>query len=101
MLARMFDKPLYLRRGHITHEINDLEDAMDFLEAWPDAEKGMTYEMALKACDDAYIGKIPIDAARETLEIFARKESVLSSVEELLPKIKLGGGGMSGPGGPM
>ena len=66
-----------------------------------DAEKGMTYEMAVKACDEAYVGKIPIDAARETLEIFARKERVLSSVEELLPKIKVGGGGISGPVGPM
>ena len=91
-MSENFAKPLYLRNGSYIQEIIGLDDALDFLEEWPEDRRTLPFELATEACLDAYVGKIPVGSALDNLERFAKGAKVLACVEELLPlKPKAGG----------
>jgi hypothetical protein len=49
MNSKVFDRPLYLReRSELIREITCLEDAIDFLEEWPERDRDIVRDVALK-----------------------------------------------------
>ena len=83
-MAQMpFNKPVYVRRRFHVEEITCVDDASDFLEAWPAAHRDLTYEMAAKACREAYLGHFPAGAVEDTFTKWARRNRILCSLEEV------------------
>jgi hypothetical protein len=83
MARALFVHPIYLRDKHFIQEITSLDDAFDFLEEWPEERRDLIYEMAVKACREAYCGRFPLEAAEKTLRRFAQKAGILSDVEDV------------------
>ena len=59
MNNRSFAKPVYLWDKHFVREITCVDDALDFLEAWPEARRDIIHEAALRACTKAFDGLVP------------------------------------------
>lgn len=73
MALALFDRPLFVQHKHHVEEIATLEDAFDLLEAWPTEQRGLSHEVLMKACRQAYRGIFPLSALRLNLERFLRK----------------------------
>ncbi len=81
-MARMlFDPPIYVTRRCYIEEIACLDDALAFLEGWPDEHRDIIYDTVLRACSEAYIGKFPFEAVHEAFRRFALKAGVLTEIE--------------------
>ena len=39
----LFNQPIFLDRGRYVQEIATLEDALDFLEEWPENKRDLAY----------------------------------------------------------
>ena len=83
MATTYFDRPLFVQRTHFVDEIASLEDAFDLLEVWPADQRGLAYEVLMKACEDAANGRFPIPAVRENLQRFLKKAGVLADIEDV------------------
>ncbi|WEX75553.1 DUF982 domain-containing protein [Sinorhizobium numidicum] len=83
MATMLFDRPIYVKRKHYIEEITCLDDAFDFLEDWPSDRRDLVYEMAGKACREAYAGTFPLAAAQETFRRFAKKTDILCKIEDV------------------
>lgn len=96
MAAWLFDPPLFIRRGQqLVEEVTGLDDAFDFLERWPLERQDAGYEVTVKACRDAYCGRLLLETARETFQRFAQRVGILESIENVPafgPKGKTGAG---------
>ena len=60
-----------------------LADAFEFLERWP--EPGTDYQTALRACQRAHDGHLPLSVARDAFAGFARSVKILEPVSTALP----------------
>lgn len=80
----LFNQPIFLDRGRYVQEIATLEDALDFLEEWPENKRDLAYETVASACLKAYAGVFPQNAAEAAFRKFARRNGILTS-GDLLP----------------
>lgn len=88
MNDRLFSRPLFVRAGkYIVQEIATIGDAIDFLSEWPECERDIVHETALRACIEAHDGLKPLDAARNAIRGFARKKGILENPAEAMPWI--------------
>ncbi|MFI0843004.1 DUF982 domain-containing protein [Mesorhizobium sp. IMUNJ 23232] len=77
-INRCFDRPVYLADGPSSVcEILDAADAIEFLEEWPAELKDTASEVALRVCRRAHDGLVPISAARNAIEGFAKLAGIL------------------------
>ncbi|TGQ34666.1 MULTISPECIES: DUF982 domain-containing protein [unclassified Mesorhizobium] len=58
-------------------EINDVNDAADFLQRWPIDRRGHVYRSALNACSAAIAAQIPAGDALKAFTGFARVTGIL------------------------
>jgi hypothetical protein len=78
MNNRSFAKPVYLwDRTHLVRQLSCVEDALDFLEEWPEEKRDIIYETALRACTKAYDGLVPAKVARDAMLGFGTKKGIL------------------------
>jgi Protein of unknown function (DUF982) len=81
MSERTFDSPVFVRVAEgLIQEIACLEDALDFLEEWPERQRGLIYETAERACHRAFDGHVPLKVARDALVAFAGTAKILEDV---------------------
>lgn len=59
------------------HDIEDLEQALHFLRAWPADRRGPVYHAAYNACTAAREGYLTVEEARKSLTGFARITGIL------------------------
>ncbi|MBY3168846.1 DUF982 domain-containing protein [Rhizobium laguerreae] len=83
MTSTLFDRPLFVKRGHHIQEVASLEDVFDLLDDWPAERRGMTYEVLVKACRLAAQGILPLNSIRENVRRYLIKERALANIEEL------------------
>lgn len=78
MKTEAFGTPIFVKRAaYIVQEIVNLDDAIDFLDEWPEDRRDLVHETALKACHDAYDGRIPPSAACAAFCGFAKRAAIL------------------------
>lgn len=92
MSADAFGNPVLLRNGaNIVHEISDIGDATFFLEQWPLKKRDLVHEVALNACYDVLSGLKPVEAARNAVIGFARRNEILfedgEAIDTAMPAI--------------
>ncbi|OHV81636.1 DUF982 domain-containing protein [Rhizobium sp. LCM 4573] len=86
MIAKMFDRPVYLKeRRDLVREINCVEDAIDFLEDWPEPDKDLDHEAALRTCYMAQDGLKPLRVARDAIRAFGAKKGILMKAPAVRP----------------
>lgn len=59
------------------NEILDLDQALQFLRAWPRNRRGPVYHVAYNACSAARDGHLTVEEARKALSGFARITGIL------------------------
>lgn len=70
-----------------------LDDAIDFLEEWPEREGDVIHDATLKNCYLAYDGHKPIHVARDAIRAFGKKKGILVKAPAVLPwMVKVGSG---------
>jgi hypothetical protein len=75
---RAFGKPIYLKDGkYLIREIASVEDAIYFLEEWPDEKRDALHDIALKTCFLAHDGHKPAKVARDAMRAFGAKKGIL------------------------
>lgn len=99
MNERLFDRPVFVKDGaYIIREIATLDDAIEFLDEWPDTRRDIIHATAWKACCDVFDGHKPLYVARGAFEGFAKRAKILEDPASVMPWIstaKSGGGRMS------
>jgi hypothetical protein len=100
MSQRSFDRPVLVKDGQVmVEEIESLAHAFDFLQRWPDDRRGPVYDTALRACQRAYDGQVPLAVARDAFAGFARSVKILEEISAAMPWMagsKTGHGGVTG-----
>jgi Protein of unknown function (DUF982) len=78
MINKHFENPVFVRNSDaVVQEIAQLEDALYFLEDWPEKRRGPIYETARRACMAAFDGHFPVASARKAFVGWARSANVL------------------------
>lgn len=78
MNSKVFDRPVYLKeRKELIREITCLEDAIDFLEEWPEKDRDIVYDATLKTCYMAFDGHKPLRVARDAIRAYGKKKGIL------------------------
>jgi len=86
MNDRTFARPVFVRNGQLMiEEIGCLDDAFDFLGAWPKNRRGPIYDTAFRACQRAYDGHVPLSVARDAFAGFAKSVKILEDVSAPMP----------------
>jgi len=86
MSERTFDNPVFVRAAEgLIQEIACLDDALDFLDEWPEHRRGVIYETAKRACHRAFDGFVPLKVARDAFAGFARSVKILEDVSAAIP----------------
>ena len=83
MIEKRFDRPVRVT-NHLAgtvQEILSLEDALYFMDEWPEVRRGTIYTTARRACHGAWDGHYPLDAARRAFEGWARSARILDGVD--------------------
>lgn len=94
MNARMFGRPVYLKwRKDRIREIMTLDDAIDFLEEWPERERDVVHDATLKTCYMAHDGPKPIHVARDAISAFGKKKGILIKAPAVVPWMVEAGSG--------
>ncbi|MGK6317442.1 DUF982 domain-containing protein [Neorhizobium sp. DT-125] len=84
MIPKLFDRPVYLKeRKDLVREITTLDDAIDFLEDWPEGDRDLIHEVTLKTCYMAH--HKPLNVARDALRAFGRKKGILVKAPAVQP----------------
>ncbi|MBY5325527.1 DUF982 domain-containing protein [Rhizobium leguminosarum] len=83
MTSTLFDRPIFVKRGHHIQEVASLEDVFDLLDEWPAEKRGMPYEVLVKACRLAAQGIFPLNSLRENVRRYLIKERALANIDEL------------------
>ncbi|NGN42939.1 DUF982 domain-containing protein [Mesorhizobium sp. CGMCC 1.15528] len=75
-----FFMPVRLVAGsdEIVTEIYSVDQALDFLQAWPVGRQGPVYRTTLKACTAAMIDQVTAEDARRSFMAFSRMTGLLS-----------------------
>ena len=63
------------------NDIEDLEQALQFLRDWPEDRRGPVYQAAYNACTAARDGYLTVEEARKSLSGFARITGILQKSE--------------------
>ena len=63
------------------HDIEDLDQALQFLRNWPADRRGPVYQAAYNACTAAREGYLTVEEARKSLSGFARITGILQKDE--------------------
>jgi hypothetical protein len=99
MISKMFDRPVYLKeKRDLVREITTLDDAIDFLEDWPEGDRDLIHEVTLKTCYMAHDGHKPLNVARDAVRAFGKKKGILMkepAVQPWMVKTPAGGGRVS------
>ncbi|GLS34473.1 hypothetical protein GCM10010869_00610 [Mesorhizobium tianshanense] len=99
MNDRTFDRPVFVKTGEVrVEEIGCLADAFRFLQEWPKNRRGPIFDTALRACQRAYDGQVPMSVARDAFAGFARSAKILDDISAAMPWMtapKTGHGGVS------
>src|SRR5690606_7579071 len=99
MIWKLFDRPVYLKeKKDLVREITSIEDAIDYLEEWPERQRDLIHEAALKTCYMAHDGLKPLRAARDAIRAFGKKKGILvkqPAVQPWMVKTPNGGGRVS------
>ena len=86
MSERTFDSPVFVRAAKgLIQEIGCLEDALDFLDEWPEHRRGVIYETAKRACHRAFDGFVAVKVARDAFAGFAKSVKILEDVSAAMP----------------
>lgn len=86
MISKLFDRPVYLKeQKNLVREITAVEEAIDYLEDWPERERDLIHEAALKTCYMAHDGLKPLRAARDAIRSFAKKKGILAKEPAVKP----------------
>lgn len=86
MNAKTFDRPVYLKEGkYLVREITSLEDAIDFLDEWPEKDRDLMHEVALKTCFMAHDGHKPLKVARDAIRAFGKRKGILVKAPSVQP----------------
>ena len=97
MSDKSFSSPVFVRTGpEFIQEIASLNDALDFLDEWPEELRGPVYETALRACCRAHDGHIPVSVGRDAFAGFAKSARILEDITAPLPWMQQRGSGVSG-----
>ncbi|MBA1142350.1 MULTISPECIES: DUF982 domain-containing protein [Mesorhizobium] len=96
MNPEAFSSPVFVKRAtYIVQEIAGLADAIDFLNEWPEDDRDLIHEAALKACYDVCDGRKPGGVARNAFLGFAKRAGILedsTSAMQWLAACKSGSG---------
>jgi Protein of unknown function (DUF982). len=96
MTPNLFNRPVYLKeKKDLVREIVSIEDAIDYLEEWPERERDLVHDVALKTCYMALDGHKPIQSARDAVRAFGKKKGMLvkqPAVQPWMVKTPAGGG---------
>jgi len=99
MNTKVFDRPVYLREHReLIREITCLEDAIDFLEEWPERDRDIVHDAALKTCYMAFDGHKPVKIGRNAIRSFGEKKGILVKSPGVMPwmiRSRSGGGRLS------
>lgn len=78
-----FFTPVCVSSTHETagNDIEDLEQALQFLRSWPADRRGPVYQAAYNACTAAREGYLTVEEARKSLSGFARITGILRREE--------------------
>ena len=88
MNTTLFARPIFVRQGNrLVREIADLDDAIDFLADWPEQDRDLLHETALRTLIAVHDGLKPLSAAQAAIEGFARKKRILERPEDMMPWI--------------
>jgi hypothetical protein len=89
MQKMMFMEPVCLasEKDPAGREIEDLEQALQFLRDWPVSRRGPVYDAAYNACSAARDGYFGIEEARKSLSGFARITGILRQRTRPVPAI--------------
>ncbi|MEP7452730.1 DUF982 domain-containing protein [Phyllobacterium sp. SB3] len=94
-----FESPIFVKDGsRIVREIATLDDAIEFLDNWPEAHRDLIHETAWRTCCEVFDGHKPLSVAHSAFEGFARKAKILEDPASVMPWIvngKAGGGLMT------
>ncbi|MHC1551007.1 DUF982 domain-containing protein [Phyllobacterium sp. K27] len=94
-----FESPIFVKDGsRIVREIATLEDAIEFLDNWPEPQRDLIHETAWRTCCEVFDGHKPLNVAHSAFEGFARKAKILEDPASVMPWIanaKSGGGFMT------
>lgn len=86
MSERTFDSPVFVRAAEgLIQEIACLDDALDFLDEWPEHRRGVIYETAKRACHQAFDGFVPLKVARDAFAGFARSVKIREDASGAMP----------------
>jgi len=69
-------------------EIEDLEQALQFLRNWPTTRRGPVYHAAYNACSAARDGHLAVEEARKSLSGFARITGILRQKARPAPAVQ-------------
>ncbi len=67
-----FFEPVCVRSDRDSSDIEDIEQALQFLRDWPTTRRGPVYNAAYNACTAAREGYLTVEEARRSLSGFAR-----------------------------
>lgn len=82
-MVKLFDTPIFVDRKFFFEEICSVEDVVDFLENWPEDRRDFAFEALERACQEAMVGKFPIDALAENFRKFIKKAGLLARIEDV------------------
>ena len=99
MIEKRFDRPVIVRNniGGVPQAILALEDALYFMDEWPEVRRGTIYTTARRACHGAWDGRYPLDAARKAFEGWARSAGILedATAKPSIVSTRSGRGGLT------
>lgn len=72
------------RRAPI-REIAPLENAIDFLEDWPERERDVVHDATFKNCYMAWDSHKPLNVGRDALRSFGKKNGILVKSSNVQP----------------
>lgn len=94
-----FESPIFVKEGSmIVQEIATLDEAIEFLDNWPERNRDLIHETATRICHEAFDGHKPLSVAHSAFEGFARKAKILEDPAAVIPwimKAKPNGGLMT------
>lgn len=86
MNEKTFDRPVYLKEGkYLVREITGIEDAIDFLEEWPEKGRDLMHDVTLKTCVMAHDGHKPLKVARDAIRAFGKRKGILVKAPAVQP----------------
>ncbi len=78
---KTFDSPVYVKdRGFIIEEIQSVNEAIEYMDDWPEDRRNVMFNTARRALHSCHDGRLPTDAARKAFDSWAKSAGVLEEV---------------------